>query len=584
MAFRDLVENAMEGIFRSTEEGYYLFVNQRLAHIFGWDSQESFLSDVQNASQIYVDPEDRVRLFRTMKEKGQVDGVEVRVRRRDGRNFWVSLSGRAVTRPEGDTVYEGFVVDITRRKLAEASLQVSEERFRLLVEQAGDAFYVHDFDGRIIDVNRLACEGLGYSRRELLKMTIPDIDIEAHKRGHKPQYWESLASGEYVAFEGVHLRKDGSTFPVEVRMSRLDLSEKPMLLSLARDVTERKKDEDRLKNAYQEIKKLKNKLEQENVYLRQEIETRFNFEEMVGESPAFQRVLSEAAKVAPEDTCVLILGETGAGKELLARAIHQMSRRKARPMIKVNCAALPPSLIENELFGREKGAFTGADSKQIGRFEAADGSTLFLDEIGELPLEVQAKLLRVIQDGCFERLGSPRTIRVDTRIIAATNQDLFSLVGEKKFRRDLFYRLSVFPITVPPLRDRPEDIHLLALNFVQEYSLTMGKPIKQIPREAMTRMLNYSWPGNIREMKNVVERAMILSPGPLLNIDQLEMEADTKGDAKTLSEIERVHIVNTLNKTGWRVSGPRGAAKKLGLKESTLRWRMKKLGVQRPGA
>ena len=581
--FQELVENAMEGIYRSTEDGRYLFVNQRLADIFGYDSRESFLSHVTNASQIYVDPEDRRQIFRTMKKKGHVDGVEVQVIRRDGQTIWISLNGRAVPQPDGPPVYEGFVVDINRRKQAEAQLLVSEERFRILVEQAGDAFFVHDFEGRIIDVNRLACDSLGYSREELLQMAIPDIDIDAHRRDHKPQYWESIASGEHVEFEGMHLRKDGSTFPVEVRMSRLDLTDEPLLLSLARDVTVRKKDEERLKNAFTEIKKLKNKLEQENVYLRQEIETCFNFDEMVGESPAFKRVLNDAAKVAPEDTCVLILGETGAGKELLARAIHQMSRRNPHPMIKVNCAALPPSLIENELFGREKGAFTGADSKQIGRFEAADGSTLFLDEIGELPLEVQAKLLRVIQDGTFERLGSPKTMQVDTRLIAATNQDIFSLVGEKKFRSDLFYRLSVFPIKVPPLRERPEDIPLLALSFVQEYSRVMGKPVKQITRNTMTRMINYAWPGNIREMKNVIERAMILSPGPILHIDQLDKDEEPQSEVKTLGELERTHIIQTLEQTGWRVSGPRGAAQKLGLKESTLRWRMKKLGVERPG-
>jgi PAS domain S-box-containing protein len=459
----------------------------------------------------------------------------------------------------------------------------SERRFRMLVEQAGDAFFIHDYTGRIYDVNHRACETLGYSRDELLCMKISDVDVEVKKKQHKPRFWERLASGEFVNFEGCQTRKDGTTFPVEVRLGRLDLGEQKLFLSLTRDITERKEAEGRLKHAFQEITELKNRLEKENVHLRREIELKYRHERIVGESTAIRKVLHEAERVAGEETYVLIQGETGTGKELLARAIHNMSSRKGRPMITVNCAALPPTLIESELFGRERGAFTGAVSRQVGRFEAANGSTLFLDEVGDLPYELQAKLLRVLQDGTFERLGSSETVSVDARVIAATNQDLAELVREKKFRRDLYYRLNVFPLTVPSLSERREDIPLLVWAFVKEFGQTMGKAITTIPKKTMDHLQGHSWPGNVRELRNVVERAMILSSGPTLEIDGFSADSPATDHKTTLSEMERRHIMETLEHTGWRVSGIKGAAQLLGLKESTLRSRMQKLGVKRPG-
>ena len=426
--YEDLVENAVEGIYRSTEDGYYLFVNRQFAHILGYNNKQDFLDNVSNAALIYENSGTRLSICKTMRSQGFIKDKAVKLKRRDGSFIWVNLSGRTVPQPSGNLIYEGFIADIMDRKKAEESLQESEERFRVLVKQAGDAFFITDYEGHIIDVNPLACESLGYTHAELLSMRIQEIDNQADKRGIKPHLLESLEFLEVIYFEGIHQRKDGYTFPVEVRLSQVDVGNRHLLLALARDITERKKSEDKLKKAFIEIKKLKSRLEQENIYLRQEIETQYNFDDMVGESPAFNRVLIEAEKVAREDTCVLILGETGTGKELLARAIQHMSLRKERPMIKVNCAALPSSLIESELFGREKGAFTGAVAGQMGRFEAADGSTIFLDEIGDLPLELQTKLLRVLQDGSFERLGSLKTISVDVRIIAATNQDLTALV------------------------------------------------------------------------------------------------------------------------------------------------------------
>ncbi len=320
-----------------------------------------------------------------------------------------------------------------------------------------------------------------------------------------------------------------------------------------------------------------------NMDIRRESATAQPFETIIGQSDGFKYVLYRARQVAPTGTTVLILGETGTGKELLAAAIHQLSPRKDKPLITVNCAALPANLMESELFGHEKGAFTGADSRQAGRFETANGSTICLDEIGELPMDVQAKLLRVIQLHEFERLGSSRTIRVDVRIMATTNRNLAEEVKKGRFRQDLYYRLNVFPITVPPLRQRTDDIPLLANSFVDRFSRKLGKEITSIDPEAMHALQNYSWPGNIRELESVIERAVILCPGPVLKLaDQLETQATSSSGLKTLEEIDRAQILKTLHDVGWRIEGKNGAADILGLNPSTLRARMHKLQIVRP--
>ena len=306
----------------------------------------------------------------------------------------------------------------------------------------------------------------------------------------------------------------------EIKFPIQEDSGKIFVGGIAIDITERKKRaESELDKAFSEIKRLNVRLEAENVYLREEIEVRHQHEEIIGKSEAIQKALSQAEQVADTDTTVLVLGETGTGKELLARAIHNLSTRKARPMIKVNCAALPPTLIETELFGHEKGAYTGALTKQKGRFELADGSTIFLDEISELSLELQPKLLRVLQEGHFERVGSSKTIAANVRIIAATNRDLSRAVQEGRFREDLYYRLNVFPITVPPLRERQEDIPTLVWAFVKEFEKTMANRIKTIPRKSMEALQRYAWPGNVRELRNVIERAMIISKDKVLNVE-----------------------------------------------------------------
>jgi formate hydrogenlyase transcriptional activator len=356
--------------------------------------------------------------------------------------------------------------------------------------------------------------------------------------------------------------------------------------------------------AFKQIDKLKDKLAEEKLYLEEEIRSEFNFEEIIGDSPALKRALAQVELVAPAGTAVLITGDTGTGKELIARAIHNLSPRRERTFVKINCAAIPSGLLESELFGHERGAFTGALAQKIGRFELADRGTLFLDEVADLPLELQPKLLRVLQEQEFERLGSNHTQRVDVRIVAATNGDLAKLVAERAFRSDLYYRLNVFPIHIPALRERPEDVPLLVRYFVQKFSRRLNKAVSYVPAEAMEALAGYSWPGNIRELENFIERAVLLSPGKELRVTISELKpvavaADAGTDSSsssvsltsstsaaasiaTLEHAERQHILRALRQTEWRIAGPKGAAAILGMKRTTLQARMRKLGIRRP--
>lgn len=349
----------------------------------------------------------------------------------------------------------------------------------------------------------------------------------------------------------------------------------------ANAISRKKADED-LRSALAEVSQLKDKLERENVYLQEEIKLEYSHREFVGNSATIRGVLKKAEQVASTDAAVLILGETGTGKELIARTIHQMSRRKERPMIRINCAALPATLVESELFGREKGAYTGALAREIGRFEIADKSTIFLDEIGELPLELQSKLLRVLQEGEFERLGSSRTLRVDVRVIAATNRNLQALVKDGKFREDLFYRLNVFPILIPPLREHREDIPTLVWHTLKDLEKRMGRNIEGVHASTMREFQEYPWPGNVRELRNVIERSLILNPGPIFRAETPGLESNSNGGLRHLREVELEYFLQVLQVTRWRVRGRGGAAEVLGLKPTTLEARMKKLGIRRP--
>ena len=343
--------------------------------------------------------------------------------------------------------------------------------------------------------------------------------------------------------------------------------------------------------AYRQITELKDQLTQEKLYLEDELRSEMNFQEIIGNSPTLRRVLRQVEAVAPTGSTVLIHGETGTGKELIARAVHNLSQRQANSFVKLNCAAIPTGLLESELFGHERGAFTGAVTQRIGRFELAAQGTIFLDEVGEIPLDLQPKLLRVLQEKEFERLGGSRTLRTNARLIAATNRDLHAMVEEQKFRSDLFYRLNVFPIHVPPLRERTEDIPFLVRHFAQYFAFNMSKQIETISSETMNALVRYPWPGNIRELQNVIERAVILSQGPLLKVPLSDLKPrsveGTNGNGNgngfaTLEEVERRHILAVLEQSNWVFAGPNGAAARLGIKRPTLQFRMQKLGISRP--
>jgi transcriptional regulator with GAF, ATPase, and Fis domain len=373
------------------------------------------------------------------------------------------------------------------------------------------------------------------------------------------------------------------------------------LLTYIRDITKRKQAEEALKDALAEVQRLKERLEAENVYLRSEVSGAHGYGKFLGRSDGIRKVLQQVEQVAATDMTVLILGETGTGKELVARAVHENSERRERPLVKVNCSALPGELIESELFGHEKGAFTGATGRQIGRFELADGATIFLDEVAELPLRLQAKLLRVLQEGEFERLGSGKTIKVDVRVIAATNRNLAEAIQQGRFRLDLYYRLNVYPIQLPPLRERGDDIALLAEMFVTEAARRLGRVFEPIPEAVLAALRRYEWPGNVRELQNVIERTAVTSAGAVLRLPEgwelllspspgtptAVSETRTNSGAggmreSTLEQLHRKRILEVLNQTGWRLEGPKGAAVILGLNPSTLRSRMQKLGIQKP--
>jgi PAS domain S-box-containing protein len=482
----------------------------------------------------------------------------------------------------------GLLIQRSRHGRSKDALRTSEERYLLALANSTDGLWDWDLISDTVFYSDRFREILGYSSGEFsgtidsfrsrlhpedAEVTWAAIERHLQERVlYKVEYRMRTKSGEYLWF----LARGQAIWNTKGKAIRMS--------GWIQDITERKQAEFNLKAALSEIEELKEKLEVERAYLQEEIKLENNYENIIGQSDGLNYVLYKVEQIASSDTTVLVLGETGTGKELVARAIHGLSPRKDRTLLKVNCATLPSNLIESELFGHEKGAFTGAHSRQLGRFEVAGGATLFLDEIGELPLELQPKLLRVIQDGEFERLGSSGTIKVDVRVIAATNRNLEEEVRKGRFREDLWYRLSIFPITVPPLRDRMEDIALLVEFCVDKISRRLGKSIESIPTSVMNALQDYQWPGNIRELENVLERAVINSSGPKLRlVDELKKpHKDLTAAQKTLEAVERDHIVRVLEQTHWKVSGQNGAAEILGLNRSTLRARMRKLGIQQP--
>ena len=468
------------------------------------------------------------------------------------------------------------------RKQAEKKLHETEDRLNLAAESAEAGLWELDCATNQFWATDQARRIFGYAAKDIISM-------ERIERSIHPQDLDLVQRALATSFH------EGTKLDIEYRISAdADVykwvcsrgrpyfhpdGSPARMLGVSLDISERKRHE-------QELKKLKQQLEQENYYLREDLKKVQGFEHIIGKSAPFLTVLNSIKQVAPTSATVLLTGETGTGKGVLAHAIYHMSDRRERPFVTVNCAALPPNLIESELFGREKGAFTGAHAKQAGRFEVANQGTLFLDEVGDLPLEMQAKLLRVLQDGEFERLGNPRTIKVDVRIIAATGRDLQEEVRSGRFREDLFYRLNVYPIALPPLRERREDIELLANYFTQKYSRKMGKKFDRIPRRDLNNMMRHPWPGNIRELEHLVERSVIGSPGSILRINDQQkwslLNGSSKGKNKNLATVERDYILHVLGLTNWKIEGSDGAAEILDIHPSTLRFRLKKLGIKRP--
>jgi PAS domain S-box-containing protein len=538
-----------------------------------------------------IHPDDRDRVHQAVQQAlrfGEDLHCDYRIVLPDGNTRWIGARGRWFQKSTGEPErILGLSFDITEQKEMELQLKRSQASLYTLINSTSDMIWSVDAEHfGLLTFNRGLYEyflhgGIGLHIEA--GMTPEDLlPTEEYAQKWRMFYRRALEEGsfttEYPVYTGKRtlrlnfnvLKNDDRVFGVSV---------------FGQDITDLKALETKLLEQLAEIKKLKFQLEGENIYLREEIKIELGFGKIIGVSGALQYALFRAQQVASTDATVLLLGETGVGKGMVAHAIHEMSTRKDKSMITVNCAALPANLIESELFGREKGAFTGAHAKQMGRFEIADGGTIFLDEIGELPLELQSKLLRVIQDGEFERLGSPRTIKVDVRVIASTSRDLKAEMRAGRFREDLYYRLNVFPVSLPPLRMRVEDIPELAKYFIDKYARKYARRFETISKDAMQMLQSYHWPGNVRELEHVIERAVITSPEPVFRlVDRLEQEPVKVGEGtlKEFDEIAREHILQILQKTRWKIDGEGGAAAILGLNPSTLRFRIKKLGIKRP--
>jgi formate hydrogenlyase transcriptional activator len=481
--------------------------------------------------------------------------------KKDGTRFWANVITMALRSESGDLQgYARVVRDFSERHKRDEKLRRNRERVRTVPAESTIAGVVAGEFDRIPEANDTFLDLVGYSREDLQagRLVWPDLTPKEYVGLDEFAHEEGLRFGACTPFEKELIRKDGTRVPVLVATAVLKLS--PFRwITFVTDLRERDRQEDVEGQAF---------------------EVTQNFEEIIGSSASIKRVMGQVEVVAPTDATVLILGETGTGKELIARAIHRMSPRRNLPFISLNCAAIPTGLLESELFGYERGAFTGALGQKIGRFEMAHRGTLFLDEVGDIPLDLQPKLLRALQEKSFERLGGTRTIPIDVRLVAATNRNLTQMMGDKLFRSDLYYRLKVFPIVTPPLRDHPEDIPVLARYFTRKYAAKMDRTIDKIPADTMKALMNWSWPGNVRELENFVERSVILSRGPNLRAPLAELRADAPEDGgnSTLEKVERDHILRVFRETGGVISA---AANRLGMPRTTLNAMMKKLGISR---
>jgi len=577
--FEQLFEFSPDSIVVTDSQGRITNLNAQVKRVFGYAREELIGKPVET-----LIPE-RFRSAHPNRRKAYCShpslrpmgaGLDLHGLRKDGSEFPVDIMLSPIETADG-RVTVSVIRDISERKKAEEALQRSEQQLRALFEFSPDAIIASDQEGLIKETNAQVERLFGYTRAELLGQSI-DVLVPERFRWAHPAHRKDYSDRARVRQMGIGLelygrRKDGSEFPADIMLGPVETAEGRIVLSVIRDLSEKRKAEDALRRS-----------EREKQYLEEELETESRFDEIIGESIGLKRVLKHVETVAGTDVTVLILGETGTGKEVIARAIHRLSSRSRRTLVKLNCAAIPAGLLESELFGHEKGAFTGAVDRKIGRLELANEGTLFLDEIGDLPLELQPKILRALQEKEFERLGSTKTIPVNVRLVAATNRDLAQMVADKEFRSDLYYRLRVFPIMLPPLRERREDIPLLVNYFVDKHSRSLYRKIETVPADTMRALTRWDWPGNIRELENFIERAVILTKGPVLRapLSELEVPEETiPAQDSSLEAKEREHILRVLRETKGKVAGPNGAAARLGLIRTTLNSKMKKLGIGR---
>lgn len=611
------LDSLQEAVLWIASDGTIVQVNEKTCELSGYTKQELTGMSIQSLNPT-EDVEDFPVYWSKLKQAGQLI-FESRHKHKNGYLYDVEIRGNFIEF-NGREYSCSIVMDIRQKKMEQELLNTISERTAALTGQD----YFHELTRYITatlnvryaivtecsNFEKTRVRTLSYAEYEELKENV-EYDLEGTPceiimrgreffcmKGLDKRFSKNAGIQSYV---GVPIYSPSSK-EVIGHIAAFDKGEMSLLqnqtdilkifAARAGAEIERLEIQNRLEQAnlelqfrLKEIEQLKNQLQAENTYLQEEIRLTHNFEEIISISKKFQKVLKQIEKVASTDSTVLITGESGTGKELIARAIHNISNRRRKPLVKINCATLPANLVESELFGHERGAFTGAMERKLGRFELADGGTIFLDEIGELPMELQAKLLRVLQEGEFERLGNSKSLKVDVRILAATNRNLELAITKKEFREDLYYRLNVFPVYCPPLRERKEDIPLLVKHFCQKYESKVGRKVSRIPLRVMDALTSYDWPGNIRELENVIERAMILSKDDAIEygdwIPSGRTGATVKNKLLRLDDVERLHIIEVLKQTNWKVSGTNGAAQMLGLNATTLEARMKKLGIKR---
>jgi formate hydrogenlyase transcriptional activator len=619
--FRSLFDHSIDAVFIANPDWTIEAANPEACRLFGRSEEE--ICRIGRAGLVDSTDSQLEALVKEREQTGRFKG-EITFRRKDGAIFLGEVSSALYQDISGETKAAVIVRDVTERKRAEEALLTSEKRLRMLLDINNAIVTKLTRDELFVAIAEAVARTLPFDRLALSRYDPKSESLRIVTYAGPYQRADYSPIGRVLALNdspaGLALLHQKPVIRSDLETERITSSEErayghgfrsicalPLIVRgmgigalTVGSLTRRQYSEadgdflmevanqiaiavDNM-SSHEETEALKARFEAEAVYLQEEIKTEHNFEEIIGQSAPVRELLRKIEQVAPTEATVLIHGETGAGKELIARAVHDRSRRKDRPLVKVNCGSIPSGLVESELFGHEKGAFTGATQRRIGRFELADGGTIFLDEVTELPIDTQVKLLRVLQEGEFERVGSSQTLKVDVRVIAATNRDLQEVVRNGMFRADLYYRLNVFPLEVPPLRDRKGDIPLLVNFFLSRFGKKLGKEIHGVSQKAMASLTNYSWPGNIRELQNVVERAVVLASGPIVNVDDSMMRADNGAQVssvETLENVERNHILRALNETAWVIHGKKGAAEILGINPSTLRSRMEKLGIKR---